>query len=292
MKKTKIIRKTFTAVIIVSAIAAACSKSNSTAGSADDQATAATLTASDATSDNLYDDAFNEVMNVNDENGLSTGRIADGSVVNRADSLGSAHGCAAVTVTPKDQDTYPKTVVIDYGTSGCTGSSGVTHKGKITYMLSGKFRSVGTVISVSFSGYSANGYMVEGTYSITNNSTGNSLNITTKVTGGKITYPDGSYYAYTGTKTMLQTAGMSTTSPSDDSFTITGNNTCSSSAGNTIAATITTPLVKNAACRNIVSGTIGVAYNNIKGVFDYGSGTCDNQATLTIGNTVQPITLP
>jgi hypothetical protein len=290
MKKVNIIRKTFTAVIIVSVIAAACSKSSSTDTSNTDNQTAAALTASDAISDNLYDDAFNEVMSVNDENGLSAGRIAyTGS---RVDSLSGTHGCATVTVTPKDQSTYPKTVVIDYGTTGCTGANGVTRKGKTTYSLSGKLTASGTVISVSFTDYSANGYKVEGTYSITNNGGTNSLNITTKVVGGKITYPDGSWYAYSSTKTLLQTAGMSTSTPADDVFSITGSNTCSSSAGKSITATIKTALVKNTTCKNIVSGTIDIVYNNIKGVFDYGSGACDNLATLTIGNSVQNITLP
>lgn len=292
MKKSNIIVKTLTAITIGAIIVTSCSKSNSTTTTSDDQATAVTLTASSATSDNLYDDVFNEVMNVNDENGLSTGRIAADGSENRVDSLGVAHGCAAVTISPKDQSTYPKTIIIDYGAAGCVGANGITRKGQITYTVSGKLHATGTVFTVSFNNYSANGYLVEGTYTITNNSTDNSLNISTKIMGGKITFPDASYYAYSGTKTMLQTAGMSTTTPGDDIYSVTGNNSCSSSAGNTVTITITTPLIKNASCKNIVSGTAGIAYNYIKGVFDYGNGTCDNQATLTIGNSVQAITLP
>lgn len=142
----------------------------------------------------------------------------------------------------------------------------------------GKLTASSTVISVSFTDYSANGYQVEGAYSITNNGGANNLNITTQVVNGKITYPDGTWYAYSGTKTPLQAAGMSTSTPSDDVFSITGSNTCSSSAGKSTTATINTPLVKNASCKNIVSGTINVVYNNIKGVFDYGSG-CMEQRT-------------
>ncbi len=285
------LRKTITALFIVSAVAAACSKSNSGTANTDNQETAA-LTTSDALSDNFYDDAFNEIMNVNDENGLSTARMAVTGENNKTDSLGGAHGCATVTVTPKDQGTYPKTVIIDYGSTGCTGANGVVRKGKITYTLSGKLMAAGTVISVSFTGYSANGYTVEGAYSITNNGSANGLNITTQVSNGKITYPDASWYAYSGTKTLQQTAGAVTSTPTDDMFSITGSNTCNSSAGKSLTATITTALVKNASCKNIVSGTIGIVYNNIKAVFDYGNGACDNQATLTIGNNVQAITLP
>jgi hypothetical protein len=42
----------------------------------------------------------------------------------------------------------------------------------------------------------------------------------------------------------------------------------------------------------IISGVQAFTYNLISGSINYGDGACDNQAVLTVGNKIQPITLP
>jgi hypothetical protein len=149
-------------------------------------------------------------------------------------------------------------------------------------------------VSVSFSNYYVNDYHVEGSYSITNNSgSGNGLNYTTATNGGKVTYPDGAtWYSYTGTHTLAQTGGIGTSTVADDVYNWTGNFTTTSSAGNSLTGTITTALVKSMACKNIISGVEAFTYNRISGTIDFGAGTCDNLATLTIGGTSKTIILP
>jgi hypothetical protein len=269
---------------------ASCSKDNTDTGNTD-ETTLVTLGAADATAESVYDDAYNEIMITNEESGLMN-RSNTGGNNTVSGKVSSPNGCATITVNPADPAVFPKTVTIDYGTSGCTGTSGIIRKGKIIYNLSGKFRNAGSVISVTFESYSANGYTIAGTYSITNNGGGDGLNVSTQVTGGKITYPDGKYYNYSGAKTLVQAAGVATPDVTDDEFTITGNNTLSSSDGNAVTATIKTALLKKNSCRNIVSGTIEIVYNSIKGLMDYGTGACDNTATITVGNKTEIITLP
>jgi hypothetical protein len=264
-----------------------CSKDDSDTDNTD-ETTLVTLSAADVTAESMYDDAYNEVMTANEENGLMN-RENTGS--NNTVS-GRPNGCATVEVSPADPAVFPKTVTLDYGSSGCSGTSGITRKGKIIYTVSDKFRNAGSVISVTFESYSVNGYTIAGTYSITNNGGGNGLNISTQVNGGKITYPDGKYYNYSGAKTLVQAAGIATPAVTDDEFTITGNNTLSSSDGNAVTATIKTALLKKNSCPNIVSGTIEIVYNSIKGLMNYGTGACDNTATITVGNKTETITLP
>jgi hypothetical protein len=146
------------------------------------------------------------------------------------------------------------------------------------------------VANVSFVNYSINNYKVEGSYSITNNG-GNS--ITTQVSNGKITWPDGAtWYSFSGTKTLTQTAGAGTIIIADDEFTITGSNTLAASGGTSISATVKTPLLKKISCKYIVSGTVEIRYNLTTGLLNYGSGNCDNQATITVGNQTNPVILP
>jgi hypothetical protein len=223
-------------------------------------------------------------MQAGEDNNLSGGRVA-------TDVNGRADACATVTITPADTVTYPKTMVIDYG-SGCTSSTGVTRKGKLTVTLTGKIRKSGSVVTVSFTDYYVNGYKVEGTFSITNNSTANGLVFTTQTTNGKVTFPSGAWFSHSGTKTFTQTGGIGTVTFTDDVYTITGNFSNANSEGKSVSGTITTPLVKSMSCKNIMAGVIQFTYNGIKGTLDFGSGTCDNAATLTVGLKTYPITLP
>jgi hypothetical protein len=275
------------AALGVSILFAACSKDEKTSTTTDNT-TLAGLSVANVAAETSFSDAYNEVMVTTEENGLMN-RGVTGTVAGKP---GSPNGCATVTINPAEPAAFPKTVTIDYGTAGCTSASGITRKGKIIYTITGKFRTTGSVISVTFEGYSVNGFAIAGIYSITNNSTGNGLNISTQVTGGKITYPDGTYYNYGGAKTIVQSAGTATPAIADDEFTITGNNTLSSSDGKAVTGTIKTPLLKKNSCRNIVSGSVDIVYNGIKALLDYGSGDCDNTATITVANKTETITLP
>lgn len=274
MKQMKTNRvKPFLLVLVTASVLVSCQKDkNETDGN---NTEAAQLVTANAEAETLYDDTYDVIMQ-------------DGEANNVA---GRTSSCATVTITPLDPGAFPKTMTIDFG-AGCISANGISRKGKIIATLTGKLRTSGTVISVSYENYYVNNYKLEGTYSISNNG-GAGLNFTTQVTAGKIIYPDGAtYYNYTGTHTLAQTAGAGTPTFTDDNFSMTGNASTSSSAGNSVATNISTALVKNAACRNIVSGVVQFIYNTSSGSLNYGDGSCDNLAILTVGPLVQTVTLP
>jgi len=245
------------------------------------QADAVSLSLASGASETMYDDAFDVVLQDGESN----------NVAGRETSAAKMTSCAAVTLSPADLVTFPKTMTIDFGT-GCTSSNNVLRKGKIIANMSGRIRTAGTVITVTFDGYYVNGFKLEGTYVITNNG-GTGLHFTRQVINGKLTYPDGvTWYTYTGTHTLVQTGGSATPTFTDDNFSVTGSGSTSSSAGNTLTVTITTPLVKSGGCRNISSGIEQFTYNTISGSLNFGDGTCDNLAVLTVGLLSQTITLP
>ena len=275
MKQQLDAMKTFGSIALAALLTlSACKKDNDNNSDTD---TTVALASSGSASQSIYDDAF-DVITTEGETSHVNGRVET---------------CATVTLSPADTTSFPKTMTIDFG-SGCTSANGITRKGKIIATLSGKIRKSGTTTSVSFSNYYVNNYHVEGAYSITTNSgNGNGINYTTAVSGGKITWPDGNtWYNYSGTHTLAQTSGIGTATFMDDVYSWTGGFTTSSSAGKSLTVSITSPLIKSMSCKNIISGVQAFTYNVISGSINYGDGTCDNQATLTVGNKTQPITLP
>lgn len=279
--KIKLLKTTGFIALLICISLFACKKDNDANNADASQATS--LAAASSTSESLYDDVFN----------ITTQEAESNNVSARGNGTEGIESCATVTLSPADLTTFPKTMTIDFG-SGCTSADGITRKGKIIAVLSGKVRTTGTTISISFENYFVSGYKLEGTYSITNNSgNGNGLSFTTSVANGKITYPgDTIYYTYSGTHTMTQTDGMATVTFADNIYSLTGNAATTSSDGRSLSITVTTPLVKKASCKNIVSGEEQFTYNNLPGKLNFGNGDCDNTATLTILNQSQTITLP
>jgi hypothetical protein len=242
--------------------------------------TAQELTAARIQSDLVFDDVSSEVLQV-----TLNGTTGAASTTSAA--------CATVTISPQDLTTWPKTITIDYGSTGCVGINGWMRKGKISYTLTKLPRETGAVVNVSFDNYSVNGYKLEGSYSITNNgSTDANLNITTRLVNGKITYPDGKWYTRTSTINWQQVAGSATASVLDDEFNVTGEAVIKSSANNELITSSKTPLLRKVTCGNFVSGQLNVAYNGIAGVLDFGGGACDKNATLSLGTRNYEVTLP
>ena len=242
----------------------------------DDTQTTVELSTANAINDRLYEDVLDEVNSVNLESGLY---------------LRTAQTCRTITVENVTANPWPKKVTVDYGT-GCT-TGVITRKGKIIYTITNKFLISGSTISVSFDGYSVNDYKLEGAFAITNTTTGNTISFTTQTTAGKLTYPDGKWFTYVGNRAWTQTGGNATPyDVTDDEYTGTGSGTLTSSTGNVLAATIKTGLLRKISCVNVVSGVVEGTFNNIPGSLDFGSGTCDKNATLTVANKTYEVTLP
>ena len=112
------------------------------------------------------------------------------------------------------------------------------------------------------------------------------------LTGGKVTFTDGTTYTREFTRTRTWAEGYDTPYYIwDDIFTIEGEATGVNRKGNVYTHTITSPLVIKNACRWIVQGTIELTADDKTAVLDYGNGDCDNYATMTINGEVKEIRL-
>jgi hypothetical protein len=78
----------------------------------------------------------------------------------------------------------------------------------------------------------------------------------------------------------------------DDIFSITGGGHGENSRGKTWGHEIIEPLIKKFSCRWISKGVMRIKFNNTGGLLNFGNGSCDNKAELTINSTVRIITLP
>lgn len=271
----------------------ACKKSSdSTSGTSDTSAISASASAT--ASEMVFDDSFDVVTQSSEQSNLSVnstgGTISTNSLTTQNASYTTTAG-AIITVVPADPSVFPKTMTIDYGT-GVTSPNGVLRKGQIIVNLTGEIRVAGSVISVTYNNYSVNGYQINGTYAmIPKLVAGVGVNYNITVSNGSITQPDGTTATYSGTETFTQVGGIGTSTITDDTYQVTGNFSYHNTSTGTITANITNPLVKSTDCEDITSGTIAFTDNKLKGTLDFGSGTCDNLATITFGVTTQTITL-
>lgn len=230
------------------------------------------LSGNQAIADNLAEDANDMFMQVAVEKNVAGNFAPDPGTTN--DFI----PCATVTVTPLVG--FPKTIVIDFGTS-CT-YNGNTRSGKINIVISDSVRKPNSTAVMTFDNYYINLYKVEGTYTWLNTSTVGTRSWSRKTENGKITAPDARYWLHSGLRYIVQTAGVSTPSILDDIFSVTGDHSVSNSSGATRVITVLEALQKKNACANIDKGKLKVQGPNHYALIDFGDGTCDNLATISI----------
>lgn len=241
------------------------------------------LSGNQAITDNLTEDANDVFMEIAVDNNLA-GNFAPEPVISN-----NIIACATVTITPASG--FPKTIVIDFGTS-CT-HQGITRSGKINIVLSDSVRRNGSTAVMTFTNYYVNFYKVEGTYTWTNTSTPGTRSWTRLTEAGKITAPDSRYWTHNGFRTVVQTAGVNTPfNLLDDVFSVTGTHSVANSSGASRDINVLEALQKKTACHNIDKGKMKVEGGTHYAVIDFGDGTCDNLATISIdGRTPRTIIL-
>lgn len=241
--------------------------------------------------DQAISESMNDDANVVFFEAAATNNLV-GARVNQTFEATQTLSCATVSVTP--QNSFPKTIVIDFG-NGCTSADGINRKGKINITLSDSVRHPGSRAVMTFENYFIQNYKVEGTITWTNTSTPNGISWTRQIVQGRVTVPIGGYYwLHEGTKTVVQTAGANTPlNFLDDVYSVTGSHTVTNPAGKMRTATITEALIKQVICHNVSKGKIKIQGPNHFAIVDYGDGTCDNVATISIdGNPPRTIVLP
>jgi hypothetical protein len=284
----------FSLLMIVS-----CQKENSQTGSDDEQEVTASQVSSesDAEAELAFNGVFDDAIGVNDEVGIGGTGV-----------FGRLNACPQVTIIRLNPpNAFPVKIILDFGNTGCTGPDGHFRKGKVITEYSNRLLIPGAIATTRFDGFYVDSTKVEGIHKIANTSPVITIvpaprQFTVDVDSAKLTKPSGNYVYWKSHKVINQIEGLTTPNvPLDDIFKIEGNSRGQVKRGNLLVgweSNITEPLIKRFNCRWIVKGKIRTVRLNATantpwiGILDFGTGDCDNKATLTVnGRTIQ-ITLP
>lgn len=283
MKAKNIYLRMLSSIFAISVIVASCKKEKENSKDIDTQA------ASDYEQTQLIGD---DVSNMADAADGGITKFKTTSDIPEVPEVLS--GCATVTCDTMNS-TDPDTTTIDFGTSNCLCLDNRNRRGVITIIHSGNKITPGSYRTITFNNFFVNDNQIEGTHTITangQNSNGN-WNWTVTAQNMKITKSNGKFHSWNSTRNREMIAGAGTPyQRNDDVFLITGSSSGNNSNGKNYSALIIDALRKEATCKWIVKGSVQIFPDNKPlRTLDFGTGSCDDQATVTINGTTYNITL-
>lgn len=187
------------------------------------------------------------------------------------------------------QDGFPVTLWMYYGQDNdgdgtyeipCTGSDGKSRKGIVKAVFSGPWKQAGTVVTHHLQDYFVNDIKYEGIVSITRSP----ATFTQVVTGGKCSKGSEWTILWDCSRTITSLMG-DTANPFDDVCLIAGTANGTDRNGKAFSVDIdgSNPLRREMGCPYIVQGIQTIKLEGKKDrTINYGNGTCDNIAVLTI----------
>ena len=195
-----------------------------------------------------------------------------------------------ITVDRPDAQTFPKVVTIDYGTAGFVGKRGNILKGKMIVTISNKMDIVGSTKTITFDNFSVNGNALNGAKVITYKGN-DSWTINANDT---LTRTDGTVVTWSTERTRSRIDDNQTPLIKwDDTFAITGSASGVNAKGKAYTMTIdeANPLIIGGGYPHFTQGKLTITTETKTIYMDYGDGTKDNIATLTLNGKVKLITL-
>jgi hypothetical protein len=197
--------------------------------------------------------------------------------------------CASIT---RDTISIPNTITINYGTANCLCIDGRFRRGVVVISYLGQRRLAGSSYSVAFTNYHVNDHAVLG--SINGSFALNGSNpLITRNSNITVISLSGDTSTRSANRSIEMIAGNNTPQNRlDDVYLISGNSSISRN-GLSRTQNILSPLRREGNCNWIVSGTLNMAVgNSMPRTIDFGNGSCDNQATVTVNGQSRTITLP
>lgn len=194
--------------------------------------------------------------------------------------------CATVTL---DGDKTAGTITIDFG-DGCEGPNGRVRRGIIKIVYEGARRFLpGFTAATTFEDFSIDGVQIEGTRTVTNTaeSTDESPKFNITLVGGKLTWPDGTMATREVNKTR---EWVRAAVPANDSLIVNGTANGITRSGNSYNV-VNTDIVFRRFCRWPVSGTKVITTDARVITIDFGDGTCDRRATVTVDGQSEDVNL-
>lgn len=233
------------------------------------------------TAESIFNEVFRTVHTLAWENSLLNGP-QDTIQSNSADNCIDTIMFAYTTVT------FPNTVVMDYGVTESTCNGGYKTKGKLKATFSNVYKQSGSSVDVSFSNLYLDSIRVSGTMTITNNgyNTDSNYVFSIKVSDAILEH-DTINVSWNSNRKYEWILGDETDLTSDDQFKISGSASGRTSNGNEFSVEILENLTYSMSCEWISEGEIEIDLGEslTPRILNYGSGSCDNEATVSYKGT-------
>lgn len=221
--------------------------------------------------------------------------VPDGSF--KTDALTGAYSCATKTV---DSSSVPFIYTFDFG-SGCTTSDGDFRSGKVVVAHNCiDMRMAGSVADVNFIDFSDGATVTNGTLTITNMGANSNNNLVYSMQMNL--NRNMNYFIYTTVSVITDPTaycewigGFDTPEVQDDKFAFTGIFAGNDDTGEGYQVDVLTDLIqtRDHTCSSyFTSGAYRYKHTLLpQSIVDFGSGQCDNVATITTNGVTQTITL-
>ncbi|MTB51293.1 hypothetical protein [Lewinella sp. W8] len=215
-------------------------------------------------------------------------------------SLGKSLTCPAVTFTSTPETFFPATLGLAY--DGCN-DEGRLLDGSITAVFNGLLLSAGTDIALSFADFSVDNTRLSGTYVVSNTGLDEDgrQSFSSVVEDAVFFRDEVQVLTYTHDWRSVQVEGQETNFFNaglagifDDEYDETYVASGTTVTGEVFSITTEVPVRGELDCRHKTSGKLVFDFAFLEGtpaVLDFGDGSCDNQATVTVGEFVYPIEL-
>ena len=202
----------------------------------------------------------------------------------------AASGCITYSI---DTTGPTNKVTLDFGTTNCAGPDGKLRRGKLIIEVEDNPFDPGSIVTVTSSGYAINDHEITGSKVMTfMGFDSNNDPYITLVTTLSIEKPNGKIITWNSNQNRVWTDGFADLDPYNNAVEVTG--TANGMTADSIAYNINvlTPLRVEATCSNIVSGSFKLSSPSFTDrIFDYGNGTCDNVATVTVNGYTYTFTM-
>jgi hypothetical protein len=220
------------------------------------------------------------------------GNLASSSLSGKGDKLKSSSGCLVVTF---DLTASPYKMTLDFGTANCLCEDGLYRRGKIIVAYTTGIGDSLASLSTTFNNFFVNDNKITGTHILTykgHNQAGHS-NWDISVNGAIELASGEGTITYIAAHNSEMIAGEATPIVNDNVFSNTGSSSGTAITGQAFTSVITTPLVNKTTCGYFVSGVVEISpAAQPKHILNFGTGDCDNKATVTISGITFEITLP
>ena len=217
-----------------------------------------------------------------------------GGAANLRTSSTTAGGCATVYDSVAAGDSF---LVINFGNTDCTCDDYKIRRGEIIVQYDGRYKDSASERTITFNNYFVNDNQLSGKKIVQNMGANTSgqvyYNVTVNDTlnlgagNGEITW--------SGNRTRTWLAGYNTASWLDDEYLIGGTTTLVRANGHsfTFAIDASDQLQVATSCPYIEAGIVTITGSTLSSArtLNYGSGTCDDMATVTLDGHVYNITL-